>query len=169
MRLAVACVLVAVAQTLALAGEAVQGQVSLHRVPGNIVQNASFEHNWFNRAFADRRRFLLLQGSDMGVGEEDGHIDHWRVEGAPVPECWDLEVARSGSRSVRLDAAGRCRQLVRFAGEQYWQAGGAHYARFLPMAGSLATKLSRRPIVVGAWCRTKGVPKGAEPRLVVTV
>src|SRR5262245_50477988 len=46
----------------------------------NLLQNASFEHNWFNRAFAMNRRFLLLQASDLGVGEGDGHIDHWRVE-----------------------------------------------------------------------------------------
>jgi len=140
------------------------------RVPaGNLVKNPSFEHNWFNRRFAERRRFLLLQASDMGVGEADGHIDHWRVQGVPIPESWDTVVARSGSRSIRFERPGQATQLVRFAGEQHWRAGGAHYAFWLPMEERLADQLARRPIVAGAWCRTKDVPKGAEPQLTVSI
>ncbi len=139
-----------------------------HRVPGNLLKNASFEHNWFNRRFAEARRFLLLQASDMGVGESDGHVDHWRVQ-APLPEAWDTTVARAGSRSLRFDKPGQATQLVRFAGEQHWRAGGAHYAMFLPMEERLADMLAKRPIAVGAWCRTKDVPKGAEPQLTVSI
>ena len=142
---------------------------ALHRVAGNILKNSSFEQNWFNRKFAMRRRFLLLHGSDMGVGEQDGHIDHWRFRGVAAPECWETQVSRSGARSVRFDRAGSASQLVRFAGEQYWKAGGAFYSKFIPMAGRLAIQLNRRPIVVGAWCRTEGVPEGREPELVVSV
>jgi hypothetical protein len=140
-----------------------------HRLPGNLVKNAGFEHDWVHRAFAQRRRFLLLQASDMGVGEADGHVDHWRLRGAEPPGCWDTTAARSGSRSVRFDQAGQASQLLRFAGEQYWRAGGAYYAEFLPMEQRLAEQLARRPIVVGAWCRTAGVAAGAEPQLVVTI
>jgi len=139
-----------------------------HRVPGNLVKNASFEHNWFNRRFAESRRFLLLSASDMGVGESDGHIDHWRVQ-APLPESWDTTVARAGGRSLRFDKPGQATQLVRFAGEQHWRAGGAHYAMFLPMEERLAEQLAKRPIVVGAWCKAKDVPKGAEPQLSVSI
>ena len=137
--------------------------------PGNLLKNASFEHNWFNRRFAEARRFLLLQASDMGVGECDGHIDHWRVQGAPVPEAWDTTIARSGSHSLRFERPGQATQLVRFAGEQHWRAGGAHYAMFLPMEERLADQLALRPIIVGAWCKAKDVPKGAEPQLTVSI
>src|SRR5713101_5611630 len=65
-------------------------------VAHNLLQNPSFEHNWFNRAFAMNRRFLLLQASDMGVGEADGHVDHWRFEGISLPEAWETTVAHSG-------------------------------------------------------------------------
>jgi len=140
-----------------------------HRVPGNLIQNPSFEHDWVHRAFAQSRRFLLLQASDMGVGEADGRIDHWQVHGASSPECWDTAAARSGSRSVRFEKRGQATQLVRFAGEQHWRAGGAYYAMFLPMEEHLADQLARRPIVVGAWCRTRDVPKGAEPQLTVAI
>jgi len=144
-------------------------ELARHRVPGNLLKNPSFEGNWFNRRFAERRRFLLLQASDMGVGEADGHIDHWRFHGIPIPESWDTSVARSGWRSVRFQRAGRATQLVRFAGEQHWRAGGAYYAMYLPMEERLAAQLAKRPIVVGAWCKTNGVPKGAEPQLAVTI
>ena len=140
-----------------------------HRVAGNLLQNSSFEHNWFNRAFTMGRRFLLLQASDMGMAEQDGHIDHWRFQGIPIPESWDTAVARAGTRSVRFTKAGKGSQLVRFAGEQFWQAGGAHYASFMPMAEVLADQVAKRPIIVGAWCRTQDVPKGGEPTLSVHV
>jgi hypothetical protein len=143
--------------------------VTFHRIEGNIVKNASFEENWFNRKFTMDRRFLLLHGSDMGVGEPDGHIDHWRFQGVPVPESWDTAVSRSGLRSVRFDRAGTGSQLIRFAGEQSAKAGGAFYAEYLPMVDNLANELTRRPIVLGAWCRAKDVPEGGEPELVVTV
>lgn len=142
---------------------------SWHRVAGNLIKNSSFEHNWFNRKFTMNRRFLLLHGSDMGVGEEDGHIDHWQFQGIPIPDAWDMEISRSGGRSVRFDRPGSGSQLVRFAGEQFWNAGGAYYASFLPMVDSLAGQLHRRQIVVGAWCRTKDVLEGAEPQLIVTI
>ncbi|MBI2192250.1 MAG: hypothetical protein HYU36_09720 [Planctomycetes bacterium] len=145
------------------------GRFRFHRVPGNLVKNSSFEHNWFHRAFTMNRRFLLLQGSDMGVGECDGHVDHWRFQGAAAPECWDTRIARSGSRSIRFDGPASGSQLVRFAGEQSSQGGGAHYASFLPMEDGLAAQVARRPIAVSAWCRTEGVPEGHEPHLVLTV
>jgi hypothetical protein len=140
-----------------------------HRIPGNLAQNSSFEHNWFHRKFAEQRRFLLLQSSDLGVGEQDGHIDHWRLEGVTAPDCWDVKVARTGSRSLRFDAAGRARQWIRGAGEQFWETGGAHYQDFLPMARPLADRLPRRPIVVGAWCRAAEVPTTAPPRIELRV
>ena len=68
-----------------------------HRVRGNLVKNAGFERDWIHRAFANGRRFLLLQASDMGVGESDGRIDHWRFRGAASPACW----ARSSSMAPR--------------------------------------------------------------------
>ncbi|MBM4032311.1 MAG: hypothetical protein FJ291_11045 [Planctomycetes bacterium] len=164
-----ALVLTTAALLAAMPGVAAQPpSVLFHRVPGNLVKNASFEHNWFNRRFADNRRFLLLSASDMGVGECDGHIDHWRVQ-APLPEAWDTSVARVGSRSLRFDKPGQASQLVRFAGEQHWRAGGAHYAMFLPMEERLADQLAKRPIVVGAWCKTEDVPKGAEPQLTAAI
>ncbi|HUT35761.1 MAG TPA: hypothetical protein VNE39_19905 [Planctomycetota bacterium] len=143
--------------------------VLFHRVPGNLLKNPSFEHNWFNRRFAEARRFLLLHASDMGVGEADGHIDHWRVQGAPVPESWDTTAARAGHRSLRFDKPGQATQLVRFAGEQHWRAGGAYYAMFLPIEERLADQLAKRPIAVGAWCKTSDVPKGAEPQLTASI
>ena len=146
-----------------------QRPLVFHRVPGNLLQNSSFEHNWFNRAFTMGRRFLLLQASDMGLAEADGHIDHWRFQGVPIPESWDTTVSRAGSRSVRFTKAGKGSQLVRFAGEQFWQAGGAYYASFMPMAEVLADQVAKRPIVVGAWCKTQDVPKGGEPTLSVSV
>jgi hypothetical protein len=138
-------------------------------VAHNLLQNPSFEQNWFNRAFAMNRRFLLLQASDMGVGEADGHIDHWRFEGISLPEAWDTTVAHSGARSVRFEKAGRGSQIVRFAGETHWPDGGAQYNYFLPMERGLAAQLARRSIVVGAWCKTAGVPAGREPQLAVSV
>lgn len=140
-----------------------------HRVPGNLVKNGSFEGNWYDRRFVEGRRFLLLQASDIGVGQCDGHIDHWRFEGISIPECWDRTVARAGERSVRFSRAGRGSHLIRFAGEQYWQAGGAFYAQYLPMVAGLALELTKRAIVAGAWCKTEGVPKGGEPQLTLTV
>jgi hypothetical protein len=141
----------------------------LHRVPDNLLQNSSFEHDWVHRSFVEQRRFQLLQASDMGVGESDGRVDHWRLTGVSPVEAWDTAVARSGRRSIRFDKPGQASQLVRFAGEQHWRAGGAYYAMFLPMDERLADRLPRRPIVVGAWCRTSAVPAGQEPQLVVTV
>ena len=138
-------------------------------VAGNLMKNPGFEVNWSNRKFGERRRFLLLQGSDMGLAEEDGHLDHWRVQGAKPPACWDLAVAHSGARSVRLEQAAKLTQLLRGAGEQYWQAGGSSYARFLPLSANLAAQAPRRPIVVGAWCRAADVPPKAAPELRVTV
>ncbi|HET6426793.1 MAG TPA: hypothetical protein VFJ30_00170, partial [Phycisphaerae bacterium] len=141
----------------------------LHRVRDNLLQNSSFEHDWVHRSFVEGRRFLLLQASDMGVGESDGRVDHWRLRGVSPVEAWDTAVSRSGGRSIRFDKPGQASQLVRFAGEQHWRTGGAYYAMFLPMDERLADRLPRRPIVVGAWCRTSAVPAGQEPQLVVTV
>ena len=140
-----------------------------HRVPGNLIQNSSFEQNWFNRRLAERRRFLLLQATDMGVGERDGHVDHWQFHGLQAIEALDSQVARTGLRSIRLDKPGRVSQLVRFAGEQQPRGGGAFYAYFIPMEKGLAAQLPKRPIIVGAWCRTRKVRRGAEPRLTVTI
>ena len=169
MKCPVVLALATAASAFLLSVGAAEEQPAFHRVPANVVKNASFEENWYNRAFAMNRRFLLLQGSDMGVGEADGHVDHWRFRGVQSPECWDLAVARGGSRSVRLDGAGSASQLVRFAGEQYWVDGGAYYNYFIPMRADLALRLTRRPIVVGAWCRTERVPAGGEPQLVVSI
>jgi hypothetical protein len=138
-----------------------------YRVPDDLLKNGSFEQNWFNHNFADRRRFLLLQASDMGMGESDGKVDHWTLKGkGPV---WDAEVARTGSRSLRIDGAGSALQLVRFAGENSPKAGGAFYAYFMPMEKWLAWQVLRRPIVVGAWCKTQDVPPGAEPKVSLKV
>lgn len=140
-----------------------------HRLPGNLLKNSSFEHDWIHRAFAMDRRFLLLQASDMGVGESDGRVDHWRFEGVESPGCWDTAAGRSGARSIRFDRPGHATQLIRFAGEQYWRDGGAYYNDFLPMAEPLATQLARRPIIAGAWCKTDGVPEGGEPGLYLRI
>ncbi len=176
--------LFAVMAVAVLPGQALAAEPAaplFHRVPGNLVKNASFEHNWFNRRFAEARRFLLLSASDMGVGESDGHVDHWRAEkgtfyfsaaeklNVPFSPAWDTTVARAGGRSLRFDKAGQATQLVRFAGEQHWRAGGAYYAMFLPMEERLADQLAKRPIIVGVWCRTKDVPKGAEPQLTASI
>ena len=114
-----------------------------HRVPGNLIQNSSFEQNWFNRRLAERRRFLLLQATDMGVGERDGHVDHWQFHGLQAIEALDSQVARTGLRSIRLDKPGRVSQLVRFAGEQQPRGGGAFYAYFIPMEKGLAAQVCR--------------------------
>ncbi len=140
-----------------------------HRVAGNLIKNPSFEHNWFNRRLAEQRRFLLLQATDMGVAECDGHVDHWQFRGASPTEIWDLDAARSGRRSIRFDKPGSGTQLLRFAGEQQPRAGGAFYSYYMPMEGRLAAQLPRRPVIVGAWCRTRDVKPGAEPQLVVSV
>src|SRR5262249_38993009 len=144
-------------------------QLADRLIAPNLLQNPSFEQNWFNRPFTMNRRFLLLQGSDMGVGEADGHVDHWRFEGISIPEAWDVTVARTGGRSVRFEKAGRGTQLVRLAGETHWPDGGSGYNYFLPMERKLAAQIVRRPIVVGAWCRTKDVPAGGEPQLTLSV
>jgi hypothetical protein len=157
----------AVADDAGAAARAVARPVAFHRVAGNVVQNSSFEHNWFNRDFAEQRRFLLLQMSDMGVGEADGHIDHWRLEGVSTPEAWDTSIARSGSRSIRLTKGAKAHHMVRYAGEQNWREGGSQYTQFLPLERGLAAQVARRPIVVGAWCKTEGVPAGAEPHFAV--
>lgn len=136
-----------------------------HRVDGNLLQNSSFEHNWFNHAFAERRRFLLLQASDMGVGECDGNIDYWTTRGKVKTSTWDATAAHSGSRSIRFDGPGSASQLVRFTGENSPRAGGAYYAYFMPMEKTLAWQVLRRTVTVGAWCRTQDVPVGAEPKL----
>jgi hypothetical protein len=128
----------------------------------NLIQNGSFEEDWFNHTFGDRRRFLLLQSSDMGVGESDGHADYWTVRGNAA---WDWTTGRSGARSMRFDGTGSALQLVRFAGENSPRAGGAFYAYFMPMEKQFAWQIVRRPIRAGVWCKTKDVPPGAEPKI----
>jgi hypothetical protein len=86
-----------------------------HRVEGNLLQNSSFEHNWYRRDFARRRRFLLLHESDIGLCESDGHLDHWFFsKGTPAEECWDSRVGRTGGRSVHFTKPGRVAQQLRF-------------------------------------------------------
>ena len=160
--LAAAAMLIPLAPPVAPAADS-PGAPRFHRVPGNLLQNSSFEENWFNHAFADRRRFLLLQASDMGVGECDGGIDYWAIAGKST--AWDLRNARTGTRSLRFDGPGSARQLVRFAGENSPRAGGAFYAYFMPLEKQLAWQVLRRPIIVGAWCKTENVPRGAEPKI----
>lgn len=139
------------------------------QAPGNLLLNAGFEEDWYHRGFAEQRRFRLLQSSDLGVGQADGVPDHWRFREVPLPQAWDTTVTRSGFRSLRLTGQSEVSQLLRAAGEQADKAGGAQYAEFLRMEQSLAAHLPRRPIVVGAWCRTRGVPAGVEPQLFVRV
>ncbi len=140
-----------------------------HREDRNLMQNSGFEHDWSHRRFAENRRFLLLQSSDLGVGEQDGVADHWRLEGAAMPAAWDTAAGRSGGRALRLAAGARARQWVRGAGEQFWQTGGAYYQDFLPLARELAVQLPRRPLVAGAWCRTDGAAAANPPRLEIRV
>lgn len=134
----------------------------------NLVKNASFEHDWFHHAFAQNRRFLLLHTSDLGMAEADGRVDYWNLFQSDPVAVWDTTGCRSGSRSLRFSGPGQATHRVRFAGEQNWRSGGAHYAGFLPMVKSLAVHVARRPIRVGAWCRTEGVPAGKEPLLAIT-
>ncbi|MBM3457443.1 MAG: hypothetical protein FJX77_02750, partial [Armatimonadetes bacterium] len=155
----------ALAQTPGVPAVPAPVPAGFHRVAGNLAQNAGFEEDWSHRRFSENRRFLLLQSSDLGVGEQDGVPDHWRLEGAAFPAAWDTTVRRSGSRSLRLTGGARARQWVRGAGEQFWQTGGAYYQDFLPLARDLAVQLPRRPIVVGAWCRTEGASAAQPPRL----
>lgn len=125
----------------------------------NMLLNPSFEEDWYNKNFAQQRRFLLLQGSDIGVGEQDGNVDHWTV----APDAWDRATARTGQRSLKFSAPGSAVQRLRWAGENGWQVGGARYGGFLPLEASLAAKLRKRPITIGAWCRTESA--SAPPRL----
>jgi hypothetical protein len=141
---------------------------ALRRSSPNLLQNPSFEHDWQQRAFGKQRRFLLLTHSDLGMGEADGYIDHWSLRNAP-PLIWDGEVARTGSRSIRLEKGRGVEQRVRFAGEQHWRGGGAYYSEFLAMDKSLAEALPRRWLVAGAWVKTRDLPAGVEPQLTLTV
>ncbi|MBT9588845.1 hypothetical protein IV102_36255 [bacterium] len=131
----------------------------------NLLLNPGFEEDWYNRSFAEQRRFLLLQASDIGMGDQDGKVDHWTVSEPDPGKFWDLEVAHSGRRSLRFQVPGQASQRLRWVGQNGWQVGGAHYGGFLPMAAGLAQQVRRRPIVVGAWCKTQGAT--AAPRLKV--
>jgi len=121
--------------------------------PLNELLNPGFEEDWFHEAFAQNRRFLLLQSSDVGVGAQDGLPDHWAITGSAA---WDTEVRHSGRRSLHMRGPGRASQRWRWVGENGWQVGGARYGGFLPMEASLAKKVSLRPLLVGAWCRGQG-------------
>lgn len=134
----------------------------------NLVQNGGFEEDWHHAEFAKDRRFLLLHASDIGMGEEDGRVDHWTFQNADSSGAWDTGVAHGGSRSIRLGGAAQALHRVRFAGEQNWKQGGAFYAGFVPMERRLVMQIPKRAIRVGAWCRTQGVPAGKEPFLHIT-
>src|ERR1017187_4652659 len=66
----------------------------------NLLQNAGFEENWFNKNFAEQRRFLLLQASDAGMAETDGHIDYWTVREGYSAALLDRENRHRGHQSV---------------------------------------------------------------------
>jgi hypothetical protein len=129
----------------------------------NLLQNPGFESDWFNQQFAQNRRFYLLQSSDVGLAEKDGRPDHWTTTaGAHL----DAHVVRSGVRSLRLEGEGRLSQRLRWAGENFWEAGGSHYSGFLPLPGPAAKRLPRRKIAIGAWCKVESA--GTAPRLSVS-
>ncbi len=128
--------------------------------PLNQLPNPGFEEDWFHESFAQNRRFLLLQSSDVGVAAPDGIPDHWSV----ASTCWDSTVRRSGQRSLHFRGPGRASQRWRWVGENGWQVGGARYGGFVPMVASLATRVKLRPLTVGVWCRGQG-----EARLSVQV
>ncbi len=128
--------------------------------PLNQLFNPGFEEDWFHAAFAQNRRFLLLQSSDVGIGAPDGVPDHWSVP----PDNWDSVVSRSGRRSLHFRGPGKASQRWRWVGENGWQVGGARYGGFLPMATPLAEKVRLRPLQVGVWCKGAG-----EARLTVQV
>ena len=127
-----------------------------------MLFNPSFEEDWHRRDFGSQRRFLLLQASDIGVGEQDGLPDHWSLSGT---EVWSQERPRSGRRGLKFTGPGSASQRLRWLGENGWQVGGAHYGGFLPLPAELASQVRRRPITVGAWCRSEGA--AAAPRLQV--
>ena len=110
--------------------------------PLNQLLNPGFEEDWFHQGFAQNRRFLLLQSSDVGIGAPDRIPDHWSVPAA----CWDGTVHRSGRRSLHFRGPGRATQRWRWVGENGWQVGGARYGGFLPMADPLAEKVRLRPL-----------------------
>lgn len=120
---------------------------------GNMLFNPSFEQDWHRREFGQQRRFLLLQASDIGVGEQDGLPDHWTLGGAGA---WSQERPRSGQRVVKFTAPGSAGQKLRWLGENGWQVGGAHYGGFLPLPAELASQVRHRPITISAWCRSEG-------------
>lgn len=147
------------------------------RVDGNLVQNWSFESDFFNSDFGERRRFLLLQASDLGMGEQDGKSDYWcavraKVKGKgrqqPGKADWEAFVSRdgaavrTGSFSLRLTEPVRVQQRLRMAAEQARKAGGAHYAASLPLRAELAAGLEQRPVTVGAWCKAEGAESSAK-------
>lgn len=120
--------------------------------PLNQLPNPGFEEDWFHESFAQNRRFLLLQSSDVGVAAPDGLPDHWSVPG----NCWDSAGSRSGRYSLHFRGPGRASQRWRWVGENGWQVGGARYGGFVPMAAPLASKIRLRPLLVGVWCRGQG-------------
>ena len=129
-----------------------------HRVAGNLLQNSGFEHNWFNHELANRSRFLLLQASDMGVAECDGHVDYWTMrEGDRV----GYRRRADGLRSLRFDGAGGASQMVRFAGENSPLAGGGALRVFhadgkeTRLAGASARYCGRR-VVPDEGCFPRG-------------
>lgn len=152
-----------------MAGSA-EGFRIFHTAPegGTLVQNGGFEEDWYQHDFAQNRRFLLLQTSDIGVDEADGRPDQWTFPNTDATRVWDTDRPHSGSRCLRFTGAGQATQRVRFAGEQNWRKGGAAYAGYLPMDRRLLTQLRKRTLRIGAWCRTTGAPEKSEARLAVT-
>lgn len=124
--------------------------------PLNELLNPGFEEDWFHQAFAQNRRFLLLQSSDVGVAAPDGLPDHWALTGSAA---WQSEVTHTGQRSLYFRGPGRASQRWRWVGENGWEVGGARYGGFLPMEAALAKRVQLRPLLVGAWCRGQGVAR----------